>query len=254
MRSSLYAALLCMMLGVTGCASIVSGANQSLAVETRLNGNPLPGASCKLTSNKGTWFVNTPGSVVVHRGFQDLAVECTKPGVEPAIALVASSTKAMAFGNIIFGGIIGAGVDIGTGAAYDYPPLISVEMVNTKTSDSAPVVAPSTAATLPSPAVAVVTPVAPTVVASAPIALAPRVPASVEQPIVVAPVSPPLGSRKESKYQISAETFAKTQACATQPQAVLSASGPGSETYTIPCASGEALIARCEFGNCRALK
>lgn len=32
----------------------------------------------------------------------------------------------MAFGNLLFGGVIGAGVDIGTGAAYDYPNLISV--------------------------------------------------------------------------------------------------------------------------------
>jgi len=34
----------------------------------------------------------------------------------------------MAFGNIIFGGVIGAGVDISTGAAYDYPSLITVMM------------------------------------------------------------------------------------------------------------------------------
>ena len=34
----------------------------------------------------------------------------------------------MAFGNILFGGVIGAGVDIATGAAYDYPELIVVEV------------------------------------------------------------------------------------------------------------------------------
>jgi len=34
----------------------------------------------------------------------------------------------MAFGNIIAGGIIGAGIDMSTGAAYDYPSLITVEM------------------------------------------------------------------------------------------------------------------------------
>ena len=34
----------------------------------------------------------------------------------------------MAFGNILFGGVIGAAVDVGTGAAYDYPPLITVYM------------------------------------------------------------------------------------------------------------------------------
>lgn len=34
----------------------------------------------------------------------------------------------MAFGNILFGGVIGAAVDAGSGAAYDYPTLISVIM------------------------------------------------------------------------------------------------------------------------------
>jgi hypothetical protein len=32
----------------------------------------------------------------------------------------------MAFGNILFGGVIGVGVDVATGAAYDYPALITV--------------------------------------------------------------------------------------------------------------------------------
>ena len=44
-----------------------------------------------------------------------------------------SSTKAMAFGNILFGGPIGAGVDMASGAAYDYPNLITVMMGTTST-------------------------------------------------------------------------------------------------------------------------
>jgi hypothetical protein len=34
----------------------------------------------------------------------------------------------MAFGNILFGGFIGAGVDVATGAAYDYPNLLTVDL------------------------------------------------------------------------------------------------------------------------------
>jgi hypothetical protein len=44
-----------------------------------------------------------------------------------------SSTKGMAFGNILFGGVIGAGVDTATGAAYDYPVLITVQLGSTTT-------------------------------------------------------------------------------------------------------------------------
>jgi len=34
----------------------------------------------------------------------------------------------MAAGNLIFGGVIGAAIDAGTGAAYDYPSLIQLIM------------------------------------------------------------------------------------------------------------------------------
>jgi hypothetical protein len=112
----------------TGCASIVTGQNQSLSVETRNSTSAVVGANCKLTNDKGTWFVITPGSVSVHRSYGDLAVQCEKEGVEPGILTAKSTTKGMAFGNIIFGGLIGAGVDAATGAAYDYPSMITVVM------------------------------------------------------------------------------------------------------------------------------
>lgn len=111
-----------------GCASIVSGHNQSVSVETRYKGTALTGANCKLSNDKGAWFVTTPGSTVVRRSAEDIAVRCEKDGAQPGIASVKSSTKGMAFGNILFGGFIGAGVDIASGAAFDYPPLFSVEM------------------------------------------------------------------------------------------------------------------------------
>lgn len=115
----------------TGCASIVTGQNQSLSVETRDRGKMIQGAYCKLTNNKGTWYVTTPGSTVVHRSYGDLSVACKKDGEDPGITTVKSSTKGMAFGNILFGGVVGAGVDVATGAAYDYPSLITVEMGKT---------------------------------------------------------------------------------------------------------------------------
>jgi len=115
----------------SGCASIVTGQNQSLSVETRQKAAIVPGASCKLSNDKGTWFVTTPGSTTVQRSYEDLAVRCEKDGFDPGLVTAPSSTKAMAFGNIIFGGIIGAGVDIYTGSAYDYPSLITVEMGQT---------------------------------------------------------------------------------------------------------------------------
>lgn len=124
------------MLG-SGCASIVSGTNQSVTVETRgKEGQPVASANCKLSNNKGTWYVTSPGSVVVSRSFEDLLINCEKEDQLPGLASVASSTKAMAFGNILFGGVIGAGVDIASGAAYDYPTMITVLMGGNVTVDA----------------------------------------------------------------------------------------------------------------------
>ncbi len=112
----------------TGCASITTGQNQSLSIETRADGTPVAGASCKLENDKGTWYATSPGTAVVRRSYDDLNVRCEKAGHEPGVTAAKSSTKAMAFGNILFGGIIGAAVDAGSGAAYDYPSIIAVEL------------------------------------------------------------------------------------------------------------------------------
>lgn len=110
---------------VTGCASIVNGTQQSVSVKT----GEVRGANCELSNNKGTWYVsNTPGSVVVHRSFQDLEVSCQKKGYHNKVKKIGSSTKPMAFGNVVFGGVIGAGVDVANGAAYDYPVEINLPL------------------------------------------------------------------------------------------------------------------------------
>lgn len=113
---------------LTGCASIVNGTSQVVSVEARNKSEMVSGASCKLENNKGVFYVTTPGTVTIHRGYQDLSVKCEKENTVPGLAIVKSSTKGMAFGNILFGGIIGAAVDAGSGAAYDYPSLITVLM------------------------------------------------------------------------------------------------------------------------------
>lgn len=150
----------------SGCASIVTGQNQSVSVETRgKQGEAVASANCKLTNDKGTWFVTSPGSVSVRRSYEDLLINCEKAEQQPGIASVKSSTKAMAFGNIIFGGVIGAGVDIASGAAYDYPTLITVLMgdkitVNPPPADAAAGPRPNVAAEAQTTVAATVQPAA----------------------------------------------------------------------------------------------
>lgn len=147
----------------TGCASIVTGQNQPISVQARAGMTPVSGAECELTNDKGTWFVTSPGSATVTRSYDDLHVKCSRDGFEPATTTVKSTTKGMAFGNILVGGIIGAAVDMGSGAAYDYPSLITVRMTQV-VSAPAPATAPKTEsaeAMLVSPVVAPQTPTQP---------------------------------------------------------------------------------------------
>ena len=139
---------------IIGCASIVNGQNQSVSVEARSTTGLIVGASCQLTNNKGTWFVVTPGSTMVQRSFEDMSVQCEKELYDPSLLAIKSATKGMVAGNILFGGLIGLGVDVATGAAYDYPPLISVAMTAqpVKSKAAGPVALVVQAATLPAPA------------------------------------------------------------------------------------------------------
>ena len=109
---------------LTSCASIVDGSQQAISVTTA----PDNGATCQLQNNNGTFFVNqTPGTVQIKQSTSDIVTLCQK-GDKSGVAVTSSSTKGMAFGNILAGGIIGAAVDMGTGAAYKYPSLITVQM------------------------------------------------------------------------------------------------------------------------------
>jgi len=121
------------LLSLGACATITSGSQQMVAVDT----TPVKGAQCTLSNDSGVWNIGqTPGSVTLKRSGSDLSVICEK-GHLAGNALVPSSAKAAAFGNILAGGIIGAAVDMGSGSAYDYPSQINVLMKKGQVSSTA---------------------------------------------------------------------------------------------------------------------
>lgn len=126
----LQSLIMCSILGLvpallSGCASIVNGTCQKIQVCT----TPECGAQCYLQNNKGRWYIPcTPATVTIHRSYRDLVITAQKPGYEESVIRVKSRTKGMAFGNVVFGGAVGAGVDCADGAAYDYPYTIVIPM------------------------------------------------------------------------------------------------------------------------------
>ena len=119
---------------ISGCASITIGRNQPISVETTCGKQSLPGALCKLTNDKGQWYVsNTPGSVTIQKAFGNMTLECEKAGVGKGVGAYKSSVNVGTFGNIIAGGIIGMAIDAGSGAGFDYPQLMIVDICNGQT-------------------------------------------------------------------------------------------------------------------------
>ena len=135
-----------LILPLAGCASIVEGTTETVAVTTP----PADGAKCVLTSSEGTYYVTTPGNTLVHKTKNDLNVECDRDGFQHASLKVPAKFGGATAGNILAGGIIGLGVDAATGANYSYPTAIAVPMSAT-TAAPAPVAVPGAAAA-PAPA------------------------------------------------------------------------------------------------------
>lgn len=125
------------LMALTACSSITGETQQSISVETRHMTTTVSGATCELTNDKGKWFINTPGSVMIAKSNQDLIVSCQKESHEPGIAKVTSQTGAGMAGNVGLAllvpivGIVGAIMDHSSGAVYKYPTLVQIIMGQT---------------------------------------------------------------------------------------------------------------------------
>jgi hypothetical protein len=114
---------------LTGCASITKDSNQPVKIETYSKTNQaILGAKCTAKNERGEWSATTPNAVSVHRSGQNLLVNCEKEGEASGIATVISRANGGMFGNILFGGGIGAIIDHNKGTAYSYPDWIRVIM------------------------------------------------------------------------------------------------------------------------------
>lgn len=121
-----------------GCASITGSRNQPISVTTTHEGKPVNGAYCTLVNDKGTWHVNTPGSVVILKAYGDMSATCKKEETHVGVATFQSASEGATWGNILAGGLIGYAVDASTGAGFSYPPTLNVEMIKGNTIPALP--------------------------------------------------------------------------------------------------------------------
>jgi hypothetical protein len=132
-----------------GCATITRGSTEVLVIETQP-----PGADVELSP--AGLRCKTPCSLELKRK-KDVMVKINKPGYEPVetsvLSEVAGAGAAGMAGNVILGGIIGAGVDVATGSTKKLTPnplkvmLVPIAPV-TVPPTPAPILAPAAAASV----------------------------------------------------------------------------------------------------------
>ncbi|MEO0003710.1 MAG: hypothetical protein RLZZ22_1402 [Pseudomonadota bacterium] len=122
-----FLALSVLMVATTGCSTITQESSQSLALTSSYQGQPVD-TECKLSNDKGQWTSKAPANVMVRKSNEDLDVTCKKEGVPDGLLKAVSRAAGSMWGNIIFGGGVGAIIDHNKGTGYDYPNQLPVKM------------------------------------------------------------------------------------------------------------------------------
>jgi hypothetical protein len=119
-----YIAVIACAILLVACATITEGTTQVVAIDTP----GVPEALCTITTQSGPQIVTTPGTVSLKKGADPLPISCTKECYVNGQSIIASQAEEMAAGNVIFGGVIGLGVDAASGALHKYPSQVTVAM------------------------------------------------------------------------------------------------------------------------------
>jgi hypothetical protein len=131
MKTRLLSALALSVLA-TGCASIINESNQPIRVETlKADGTEVKGVECRLSNDYGNFTGKSGEMISVHRSGKDLDIVCTDPNSPQAVARAISRASGGMYGNILFGGGIGAIIDHNNGKGYNYPAWMQLKFGKT---------------------------------------------------------------------------------------------------------------------------
>ncbi|MFA7242836.1 MAG: hypothetical protein WC091_22245 [Sulfuricellaceae bacterium] len=127
MRVSIYVITLAAAINSVGCSTLTQSEGQSLSLTASFQGKPVD-PECRLKNDKGSWDSKAPANITVRKSNEDLEVTCKKEGMPDGLLKAISRAAGSMFGNIIFGGGIGAIIDHSKGTGYDYPDQLPVKM------------------------------------------------------------------------------------------------------------------------------
>ena len=132
MIRTLISALL--VITLTGCATIISGSNQSIHVRIVNAGTQkmLIGATCSVSDNNGiiSTITSNPATIVVSKGNGPIHIDCRRAGYRQLNMAVGDSFNAVTIVNVLFWpGFI---VDAVSGAYKKYPSHYVINMEKVK--------------------------------------------------------------------------------------------------------------------------
>lgn len=137
MKASVFATTLIAALGSVGCSTITQSEGQVLSLTATYEGKPVA-PECQLKNDKGSWTTKAPVNITVRKSNEDLEVTCKKEGMPDGLLKAISRAAGSMWGNIIFGGGIGALIDHSKGTGYDYPDQLPVKMGESVVVDKKP--------------------------------------------------------------------------------------------------------------------
>jgi hypothetical protein len=111
---------------IGGCASVIEGTTQPIAIST----TPEIGATCTASNANGEWSVVTPATITVKKSRTALKIQCSKPAWQDAtFYAVGKWSKAGFVGELVpYVGLINYAVDTSTGAMMVYPSSATIPM------------------------------------------------------------------------------------------------------------------------------
>lgn len=115
------------LLTAPSCATMSGDLYQPISVLAVCGGSNKPvEANCTLKNGQNNISVTSPGVARVKKSYEDIHIACALEGNERTDIIKESRAQGGIAGNIVIGGILGAAVDLGSGAAFRYPKTATV--------------------------------------------------------------------------------------------------------------------------------
>ena len=131
LKRPLVAVVLAVTALLSGCASLLEEDTQEVNVRFMCAEKHLV-ATCDLKNDKGRWRLSTPGKASVINDTSLLEISCKAPFIPSFTVSVMPMPSMGMLGNLLFGGVVGAAVDVYNNSGMKYPENIDISNPNCK--------------------------------------------------------------------------------------------------------------------------